>query len=76
MAKKAPRQQPTNETLRNTRAKARGRAIKEIASKKSTRATRQRERILHANADTAVKRQAAQKKKTAKKKAKKKARKK
>lgn len=62
MAKTPPRQQPTNEVLRNTRAKARGRAINEIASKDSTRATRQRERVLHHNADKAVKRQKTGKK--------------
>ena len=76
--KKPPRQQPTNEVLRNVRARAggvradkwnRSTSGKLKQSKRKSPRQQKTDRILHENADRAVKRQAAQKKKTAKKKA-------
>ena len=71
MTKKAPKRQPTNEVLRNTRVKAKHKAIKTMAEKGAYSKEAEREKVLHHNADRAVKRQAAQKKKTAAKKRKK-----
>lgn len=61
--RKPPRQQPTNEVLRNTRSDAKAKALKTVKKKGPKSKAAKREKTLYQNADRAVKRQAAAKKK-------------
>jgi hypothetical protein len=65
MPKKPPKRQPTNEVLRNARARQRGKYHHTTVHKGKESGAAKREKTLLKNADRAVKRQAAQKKKTA-----------